>query len=59
MTALLLIGCSNNDCEAILKDNCVCTAQYEPVCGCDNVTYGNACEAQCHMITDFRPGECN
>lgn len=29
------------------KEDCVCTAHYDPVCGKDKKTYGNACVASC------------
>jgi hypothetical protein len=61
--ALLCVvgGCKSSlsdDCHAQLNENCICTKQYDPVCGCNNVTYGNACEAQCNGIENFTSGEC-
>ena len=32
--------------------------QYDPVCGCNQKTYSNACMAQCHGITKYVKGEC-
>jgi hypothetical protein len=61
-------ACGNEcieDVEIICPDtsvidlNIVCTAIYEPVCGCDNVTYSNSCVAFNHYgITEFTEGEC-
>ena len=35
-----------------------CSEQYEPVCGCDERTYGNACLAHVAGVSVKRDGEC-
>merc|ERR1711998_215735 len=38
--------------------NAVCTQDYTPVCGCDQVTYNNECEAMSAGVTLWRSGQC-
>lgn len=43
----------------LLQPESSCIAIYDPVCGCDGVTYGNACEAQIYGgVSHFEGGRC-
>jgi hypothetical protein len=49
---------SDNNCEAIVNQDCICTMEYNPVCGCDDVTYSNQCLAVCSGVEVISQGEC-
>lgn len=55
--AILFNGCDKETCK---EKPCktVCITLYDPVCGCNNKTYGNSCDAECYGITEYTYGEC-
>ncbi len=46
------------ECVENPQPDCFCIQIYDPVCGCNGQTYGNACMAGCAGITKFKKGEC-
>ena len=59
---LALLSCGKtdvpSDCVGKINPNTVCTERYDPVCGCNNKTYGNACLAGAAGIRVVAQGEC-
>ena len=52
-----ICGHKSGLCVAVPKDT-LCTKQFHPVCGCDNETYGNSCEASAAAESIKYWGEC-
>ncbi len=45
--------------SSLINLNAICPLIWAPVCGCNNVTYGNSCEALNYGgVTDYTMGEC-
>lgn len=54
--------CNNNGGSCIdstlIDPNLACPMYYEPVCGCNGITYGNECDARMNGVTEFYHGAC-
>lgn len=57
---VMLISCDRVRGECVETPcNSPVPLYYEPVCGCNDITYGNREEAECHGIHEYREGACD
>jgi len=67
----MIFSCNKTTCEStpiignccvdssLISDSAFCFSVYDPVCGCDGVTYGNSCVANFSGgVTSYVAGEC-
>lgn len=61
--SVFLLSCNSNEddsCVVNVSDSeIVCIEIYQPVCGCNNVTYSNDCYAGASGISSWTEGECS
>jgi hypothetical protein len=51
---------NTTDCidENSIATDFICIEIYQPVCGCDTVTYSNICYAEAAGVTSYDEGAC-
>lgn len=59
---VLFTHCTKEDCGCIdplrIDRHAACIQIYDPVCGCNQVTYGNECEARNAGLISWTYGPC-
>jgi|TARA_B110000263_G_scaffold233828_1_gene231030 hypothetical protein len=58
-----LFSCDSDEtpetpCLADSNPDLICIEIYEPVCGCDDITYSNSCYAKRAGVVSWTEGEC-
>lgn len=66
---IICASCQDEKLEGISGEECIDTTKwgtieacyliYNPVCGCNNITYGNDCEAKVAGVVTWTMGKCS